>query len=221
MAETYTGKAGQKYFNDHSTELLSDEIGKWNAAKLNPYLSSTDSIVDFGCSTGQVTVNLKARDKTGIEVNEPAAAYAREKNLLKVVGSTADLESGKYDAVTTHHVLEHVLEPFAVLKEFHRLLKPQGTAIIVVPGEAAAGFRHNHWYDDDIKKHVYAWTPLTLGNLCVAAGFAVVVAKVCTYQRPSRFLGPLNAVPGSGKALGQLRQSISGENEVIVVARKP
>lgn len=216
----YTAAAGQRYFDTYKSELLSQEIGQRKAAKLNPYLDPSWSIADFGCSAGQITTHLLARDKTGIEINEPAVRYAREVNHLRIVASLGDLLTSSFDAVVTHHALEHVDHPLEALVQIHRVLKPGGRLIVIVPGEAGWYPRHGHWRDE-INKHLYSWTPLSLGNLCVKAGFAVETAKTLTYRDQSRFMGPLKNTHIAGRLMGLLRQVLNGETEVLVVARKP
>ena len=216
----YTGKAGEAYFDCYRAELLSPEIGQRKAEKLNQFLDPSWSIVDFGCSAGQITKNLHAREKVGVEINEPAVRAARQMQGLRVVSSLDELPGSAFDAVVTHHVLEHVAQPFEVLSGFRRVLKPNGRAVLVVPGESPWYARHRGWREE-VNKHLFSWTPLTLGNLCVAAGLVVDVAKPLTYTAPSKFLGPFNNAPHSGRVMGQLRQWVQGENEVLVVAHKP
>jgi len=216
----YTQSVGEKYFEAYRAELLSPEIGRRKADKLNPYLDPSWSIVDFGCSAGQITANLRVREKVGVEINEPAVRMARDVQGLHVVGSLDELPNSTYDAVVTHHVLEHVPEAFAILGNVARVLKPGGRLIIVVPGESSSYSGHNHWRPE-INKHLYSWTPLTLGNLCVAAGFVIEVARTLPYTEPSRYLGPVRNWRVSRQLMGKLRELLRGENEILLVAHKP
>jgi SAM-dependent methyltransferase len=43
------------------------------------------------------------------------------------------VESGRFDRVVCNQVLEHVPQPLAVLKELHRVLKPNGSIICTCP----------------------------------------------------------------------------------------
>jgi SAM-dependent methyltransferase len=58
---------------------------------------------------------------------EPGMQYIHEATDLT---SIAD---GSYDFLLASHILEHVANPLRALQEFHRVLKPKGTILVVVP----------------------------------------------------------------------------------------
>jgi SAM-dependent methyltransferase len=54
------------------------------------------------------------------------------------INDATDLSSiadGTYDFLLASHILEHVANPLRALKEFHRVLKPKGYALILVPNQ--------------------------------------------------------------------------------------
>jgi len=50
------------------------------------------------------------------------------------------VEDGRYDFLLACHVLEHVANPLKALKEWHRVLKPHGSLLILLPDK-------NHTFD--------------------------------------------------------------------------
>lgn len=52
-------------------------------------------------------------------------------------GNPLPLESGSFDFISCNHVLEHVFETEKLVREFRRVLTPQGLCIIAVPNLAA------------------------------------------------------------------------------------
>lgn len=54
---------------------------------------------------------------------------------IDIVGDAMDLpiEDATYDTVVSTHVLEHVREPWVMVEEIERVLRPDGTAIVLAP----------------------------------------------------------------------------------------
>jgi SAM-dependent methyltransferase len=60
---------------------------------------------------------------------EPGRQYIHDATALS---SIAD---GSYDFLLASHILEHVANPLRALAEFHRVLKPQGCVLVLVPNQ--------------------------------------------------------------------------------------
>src|SRR5262245_26792016 len=95
-------------------------------------------VLDVGCGAGQLGALLKERghDVTGIELVPEAAAEARQR-LDAVV--TADVEAGlpfapaSFDAIVFADLLEHLIDPWRVLREAAGLLTADGVVVASVP----------------------------------------------------------------------------------------
>ncbi len=100
---------------------------------------STD-LLDAGCGTGGV---LKAIRKAhpnmhlnGLDLSEMACAIAREKSGATVTtGSVDRLEyaDGSFDVLLSLDVLGYELDRDAVIKGYHRVLRPGGRMILNLP----------------------------------------------------------------------------------------
>lgn len=99
-------------------------------------------VVDFGCGTGVLTVELArwARRVTAIDRSaaalEQASARAAREGLTNVTFLEADLHelglaAGKKDLVVVSQSLHHVQDPAAVLAEAARILKPGGKIVVL------------------------------------------------------------------------------------------
>lgn len=57
--------------------------------------------------------------------------------------------AGHFDLIEADHVLEHLDDPFLVMGELHRLLKPGGRLVIKVPhfSRAMSHAQHRHGFD--------------------------------------------------------------------------
>jgi 2-polyprenyl-3-methyl-5-hydroxy-6-metoxy-1,4-benzoquinol methylase len=95
-------------------------------------------VLDVGCGEGHLGRLLKERGHhvTGVELVPEAAAEARQW-LDAVV--TADVETGlsfapnSFDAIVFADLLEHLIDPWRVLREAVTLLSPGGVVVASVP----------------------------------------------------------------------------------------
>lgn len=93
-------------------------------------------ILDFGSGIG-VTANFYAADNEVIAVEPSAESVAQrwdEHPYQQIVGSTdalRQMEDGSFDVIFCHNVLEYVPDRAEILKEFCRLLKPEGFVSLV------------------------------------------------------------------------------------------
>lgn len=138
-------------------------------------------VLDIGCGAGRHLARLKRHgwDVYGIDTNERAAKMARDQFGLEVVQE--DILEHEYpeeslDIVTMWFSLEHMLDPYSVFLEVHRILKSKGLVVIAVPnidGWLAKKSRQR-WYCLQLPTHLYAFTPLTIKKMLAKAGFRVV-----------------------------------------------
>lgn len=99
-----------------------------------------DKILDIGCGGGMLGKELKKMGNlfvAGVEMNTEAARIAKE-NLDKVIeGDIENLnlpfEEGYFDCIVMADILEHLKEPWSVLKYLKRFLNKTGIAIISIP----------------------------------------------------------------------------------------
>ena len=93
-------------------------------------------ILDFGSGIG-VTANYYAAENDVVAV-EPSEESARQRwddhPYRQILGSTDALqamEDESFDVIFCHNVLEYASDREEILREFHRLLKPQGFISLV------------------------------------------------------------------------------------------
>lgn len=99
------------------------------------------TILDLGCSSGALGGALRARQPcavTGVE-RDPAYAADAAARLDRVI--TADLETlipadqalHDFDCLIAADVLEHLRDPWTVLRRFAATVRPGGTVIVSLP----------------------------------------------------------------------------------------
>jgi 2-polyprenyl-3-methyl-5-hydroxy-6-metoxy-1,4-benzoquinol methylase len=96
------------------------------------------TILDYGCGPGRLSLRI-ARDGYhvfGVDPSNKMIAQARALPLASLgvhfdlIGSETLSEPGRFDAIVCSSVIEYVLDPVTLLREFRVALKPSGTLII-------------------------------------------------------------------------------------------
>ena len=168
-----------KYFHQLRMPLVS--LTKGNPAH----------ILEIGCAAGQTLAYYKkngAKYVAGIEISPQVADIARTHTEIDrvIVGNIESLDldfpQQFFDLIVAGHVLEHLVDPWAVLRKLNLLLKPQGQLIGALPN-----IRHQSvilpllasgkWQYKD--SGIMDWTHLrffsrsTISDLLTSTGFSI------------------------------------------------
>lgn len=99
-------------------------------------------VLDVGCSTGRLGAILKQRKCVvdGIELDPEAAAAAKTAGYRDVAVAAVEealpARNARYDAIVFADILEHLVDPPAVLSRSIALLRPAGKIYISLPNVA-------------------------------------------------------------------------------------
>jgi len=146
------------------------------------------SLLDIGCGQGKVaSLFLKKNCKvTGIDVSVKALAIAVKTGINTKSWDLNDLplpfDDESFEVITISDVLEHVIDPVALLKDARRLLTSGGKLIISVPNFARWDNRFRmlagcpkdilHWKDyGDGLEHLHWFTKPKLTSYLQLSGF--------------------------------------------------
>jgi SAM-dependent methyltransferase len=177
----YFGDQGEKYFQwQRTVGRLSAEF---NGFIFKPYLNEQDDVLEFGCGGGYLLNRLNARTKVGVDINPAARAEAKSLGL-EVYNSLDDIGNQRFSRIVTSHALEHVAEPYEALVRLRRFLKSDGLLLWLSPMDDWRKKNQRRWKPDDIDMHLYAWTPLLMGNLLDAAGYKPQSVSIVTHAFP-------------------------------------
>jgi SAM-dependent methyltransferase len=114
-------------------------------------------------------------DVCGVEPDPQAAAEAAAAGLdvRVVVLDTVSLPEAHFDAITLHHVIEHLHDPVGTLRLCRKLLKPGGVISIATPNFNAEGHRlfGKDWFPLEPPRHLLLFTPPSLRQALERAGF--------------------------------------------------
>lgn len=154
--------------------------GELIRSRLSERSTGRKCLVDLGCGQGEFLRSLAAdpawrgSELFGLEGSEVGARIAeacvptadiRQCDLVSGYGIPPEW-TGRATHAVCSEVLEHVDQPFEVLRNGFNLLRPGGLLVVTVPGGPRSA------YDKHIG-HREHFTPAYLGGLLRAAGFIV------------------------------------------------
>lgn len=215
--DPYRGSSGQAYFQQR-VHCRAAGAQRDQAMLLAPYIEPHDTVIDFGCGTGGILSAITCGRRIGVEINEPAIEQAIA-NGLEVVRSLEDLPNDVADVIISHHALEHIDEPLPILRALRDKVRPRGRLILVIPAETPYALRFRRWRPNP-QQHLYSWTPLSFGNLVVAAGFDIDKAFIMPGGY-SRFIEWSRPIPPLFSMLKRVVAFLDYRYHIIALARRP
>lgn len=182
-------------------------------ALLEQRLGSRGRLFDIGCGDGALLSVALERgwQADGIEASASLVAQLDANGLVEHVqlGRAEALagDDARYDAVVLLNVLEHTLEPAAVLGEAVRVLRSGGLLAVHVPNYAWGRLWGRRWHQLQPLEHKHYFAPRTLHRLLVRVGLMPLARFGLPPASPARarlqrFLAAFGLWPGSG--LGML-----------------
>ena len=142
------------------------------------------NLLEIGCANGvflKAALELGFDDVRGVEPGQEAVRQAPPEIRPRIVNSlfTADLfEPRSFDVICCFQILDHFLDPVALLRDVHTLLRDDGVVLLV---------NHNirSWlprllgrrcpmYDIE---HIYLWDPATMARVLDKTGFDLIRVK--------------------------------------------
>ena len=148
-----------------------------------PTLPGPPRILDVGCATGRLLKHFKDAgwETAGAELCAASVDYG---NRRYGVGITAEPLEGagfpdeRFSAVHASHLIEHVDDPAAFVREVARVLRPGGVFICVTPNIGGLQARlFGAGWRSAIPDHVTLFDKSTLRRLLAEAGFEIGKTK--------------------------------------------
>lgn len=142
-------------------------------------------LLDIGCNEGRTLKNYARNGFTaeGTELNETAAAVARRAGFRVFTGALEDFTPEfPYDVAVLSNVLEHALDPKAMLASVRRLLKPGGQVWISCPNSRSWLRRvfGRWWINWHVPFHITHFSAEALADLLKQSGFQPVQMRQIT-----------------------------------------
>ena len=141
MSETYT-----LGYDDIAVKFVARRRLDANATFLLPYLKPGAVVLDCGCGPGTVTLDIAERigDGTvvGVDMSESQVRIGMRRAAQRALRNVSFRQGDAYalpfadasfDVVFSHALLEHLSDPGKAVREFRRVLKPEGTLAVCTP----------------------------------------------------------------------------------------
>lgn len=144
-----------------------------------PVQNSEVTLLDVGCGRGDFLVRSQycGYRAIGIDFDPETIDIANKRGLTAKVCEIQDLpEDIKYDVISLSHVIEHVKDPIAMLKEIQLRLKVGGYFYIATPNFNSAGRETfgKYWRGCDVPRHFQFFNMDQLESILKDVGFSRV-----------------------------------------------
>jgi SAM-dependent methyltransferase len=218
VSKHYQAERGEKY---QASFAKADFYRRYQAdLYFRGHTTATDTVLDFGCNDGLFLSCLDAKRRIGIEAN-PAARARRVSEEVEIYADISAIPDATVDVAMSNHCLEHTLVPFETLRQIHRVLKPGGKFVLVLPFDDWRNSVHRIWRPKDRDNHLFTWSPMNIGNLLTEAGFQVERAEHTHYALSNKFK-PIRDIFGDRvfRVASNLLSRYKKRSEVIAIAFK-
>ena len=151
---------------------------------------ASGALLDVGCGSGAFLARMRGLGwhVAGVEPDPAAAEAAKRVHGIDVETELSRFGDRRFDAITMHHVIEHLPDPHAEVARIARYLAPGGRLVIVTPNIRSAGGRlfGAHWVHWDPPRHLWMFSRPALDQVVTAAGLHV--ERSWTTGRYARFV---------------------------------
>ncbi len=148
------------------------------------------ALLDVGCGSGAFLARMRGLgwNVAGVEPDPAAADAAKRVHGIDVETELARFGDRRFDAITMHHVIEHLPGPHAEVARVAQNLAPGGRLVIVTPNIRSAGRRlfRPHWVHWDPPRHLWMFSRPALEQVVTDAGLHV--ERSWTTGRYARFV---------------------------------
>lgn len=140
-------------------------------------------ILDAGCGVGFFldTAREAGWDTHGSEYDERVVKTCRDRGITMWQGALTNesFPDAYFDVITSFEVMEHLQDPLAELRNFHRMLRPGGVLYITTPNFSALSRRliGQNWSVVNYPEHLNYFTPATLRRALESAGLSVTACR--------------------------------------------
>lgn len=162
-------------------EKLFENIFSKRVSKILNFKTKGD-VLDIGCSTGLFLslFQKKGWNVTGVEISKKAAEVAEKRGVEVLIKPFEEIRfTKKFDLIVLNHTLEHLKDPFDVVKKASQLLKPGGLLYIDLPNFASlsASIYKKNWTHLLPDEHLWHFTYKSLEIMLQKLGLKIIFVE--------------------------------------------
>lgn len=208
LTEAQPLEAGVRYDSEDYAMLNRPiETGR-HARRIARYLNprSTHRLLEVGCGRGWLTQRVQERCPAtyGVDVNPRAIAHGVTTQLDVMDAVALRFDDEQFHHVYSFHMIEHIVDATAALREMTRVLAPGGRILLVYPAEPIRGLyaMPGAWlgFGNPFlarQLHVHRFTPGRVARLAAPCGLRHVESALDFLITP-QFVTVLEKAPGAG-----------------------
>lgn len=130
----------------NSTDFMSERSFNSHGSFFAPHIESSHVVLDAGCGPGSISVGIAKAASSGkvygIDFGDSQIDAAREQAARESITNAEftkascyelPFETGRFDRVFSHALMEHLTRPVDALREMFRVLKPGGRIGVCSP----------------------------------------------------------------------------------------
>lgn len=173
-----TNNVGTSYYNVERVEMLQ-------------YIPpAARAFLEIGCGAGSFGSLLRRKipdsHVTGVEIHQTSAQKARERIdvviELAIEEAIEKIPDQSIDCVVCNDVLEHLMDPWEVLRRLRRVLRPHGTVVSSIPNVRhfpvfKKYFLGGDWKYEEMgvldRTHLRFFTRMSIARMFEECGYAV------------------------------------------------
>ena len=158
------------------------EFSAWRRAReIHQLFGKPGRVLDVGCGEGLFLGYMKKLGwkVCGCEIGERAAARAEERLSQPI--HRGDLETMPepdlpWNVVMLWHVLEHLSNPMALLKDLSNRMDPNGLLVIAIPNASSwqARLFGSDWFHLDPPRHLFSMDLFHLNEMARRVGWKII-----------------------------------------------